>query len=133
MYLVDTNVFLELLLEQEKAEDVEQFLQSVPHDRLHLSDFSLYSIGIRLSREKLLATFRRFVEDMITSGGVTVVRLAVNEMPRVVHFVQRFNLDFDDAYQYASAEKYDLTIVSFDSDFDRTERGRKVPADVLRK
>jgi predicted nucleic acid-binding protein len=30
------------------------------------------------------------------------------------------------------AEKHDLTIVSFDHDFDRTERGRKTPKEVLR-
>ena len=43
----------------------------------------------------------------------------------------RFNLDFDDAYQYAVAERYGLTIISFDSDFDRTERGRKTPEELL--
>ena len=40
-------------------------------------------------------------------------------------------LDFDDAYQYALAEKHDLIIVSFDSDFDKTKRGRKSPAEVI--
>lgn len=45
--------------------------------------------------------------------------------------IERFNLDFDDAYQYVAAEKYNLTIVSLDSDFDRTERGRRDPAEVL--
>ena len=29
------------------------------------------------------------------------------------------------------AEKHDLTLVSFDADFDRTDRGRKTPADIL--
>jgi hypothetical protein len=42
-----------------------------------------------------------------------------------------FTLDFDDAYQYVAAEKYDLQLVSFDADFDRTERGRKTPAEVV--
>lgn len=28
-------------------------------------------------------------------------------------------------------EKYNLTIVSFDSDFDQTEQGRKTPKEVL--
>jgi predicted nucleic acid-binding protein len=40
-------------------------------------------------------------------------------------------LDFDDAYQYVAAGKYDAIIVSFDSDFDRTERGRMVPPQIL--
>jgi predicted nucleic acid-binding protein len=46
--------------------------------------------------------------------------------------IKQFNLDFDDAYQYVAAEKHDLTIVSFDSDFERTGRGRKTPAEVLK-
>jgi predicted nucleic acid-binding protein len=41
-----------------------------------------------------------------------------------------FSLDFDDAYQYALADKYDLTIVSFDRDFDRTTRGRSEPSAI---
>jgi len=40
-------------------------------------------------------------------------------------------LDFDDAYQYAAAEKYILTLVSYDRDFDGTELGRTTPAKVL--
>jgi len=44
--------------------------------------------------------------------------------------MDEFKLDFDDAYQYIAAEKYDLTIVSFDSDFDRTTRGRKTPSEI---
>jgi len=46
---------------------------------------------------------------------------------------ERFNFDFDDAYQYVIAEKYNLTIISFDTDFDRTERGRKTPVEILEK
>ncbi len=52
-------------------------------------------------------------------------------MVSVIEAAQRFNLDFDDAYQYAAAEKYGLTIVSFDADFDRTEQGRKTAGEIL--
>jgi len=45
--------------------------------------------------------------------------------------MQRFHLDFDDAYQYVAAEKYDLTLVSFDADFDRTPRGRRTPGEMI--
>lgn len=41
-----------------------------------------------------------------------------------------FHLDFDDAYQYVVAEKFNLTLVSFDTDFDRTDRKRMVPAEI---
>ena len=42
-----------------------------------------------------------------------------------------FHLDFDDAYQYTLAQEYGLQIVSFDQDFDLTEKGRVRPDDVI--
>lgn len=51
----------------------------------------------------------------------------------LVDAVKRFHLDFDDAYQYVAAERYNLTIVSFDSDFDRTDKGHKTPAELVRE
>ena len=60
-----------------------------------------------------------------------MVQLSVEDMQSIASKAQRFNLDFDDAYQYVAAEKLDLTIVSFDTDFDRTERGRKSPVEIV--
>jgi len=66
-------------------------------------------------------------------AGVRVVTLSVEDLDLVVEIAQKFELDFDDAYQYTFAEKYNLTIISFDADFDRTKRGRKTPWEVLQK
>jgi predicted nucleic acid-binding protein len=44
---------------------------------------------------------------------------------------KKYSLDFDDAYQYALAKKYNLEIVSFNSDFDRTDAGRALPEQVI--
>ena len=131
MYLLDTNIFLELLLDQERADDVEKLLQSVPRKRFHISEFSLYSMGIVLFRRKLFDVFVRFVEDLIITGGICLLRLSAEDAKGLAEVAQRFGLDFDDAYQYVVAERYGLTIVSFDGDFDRTERGRKTPEDLL--
>ncbi|MBT9149657.1 MAG: PIN domain-containing protein [Dehalococcoidia bacterium] len=60
-----------------------------------------------------------------------MLRLAAEDAKELDRVAQRFNLDFDDSYQYLVAERYGLTIVSFDSDFDRTERGRKAPKDLM--
>ena len=131
MYLLDTNIFLELFLDQDKADDVERLLRTAPKERLYISEFSLYSVGIILFRRKLFDVFVRFVEDLIITGGIKLLRLSVEDTKKLAEVSQRFGLDFDDAYQYAVAERYGLTVVSFDSDFDRTEKGRKTPKDVL--
>jgi len=49
MYLIDTNVWLELLLKQERSEEVKKFFQRVEACYLVISEFSLYSIGIILT------------------------------------------------------------------------------------
>ena len=41
--------------------------------------------------------------------------------------------EINQAIQYVTAEKYGLTLASFDTDFDRTERGRKTPAEIIDK
>jgi predicted nucleic acid-binding protein len=68
---------------------------------------------------------------MIFSEILYVVSLSYEDMGNVIEVSTRFNLDFDDAYQYVVAEKYNLTIISFDSDFDRTELKRKTPREVI--
>ena len=132
MYLVDTNVWLERLLDQERSCEVGRFLDQISSDQLFITDFSFHSIGIVLSRLNCVDAFLQFVRDAFIDGDVSIVRLGPEDMAKVVGAMQRFNLDFDDAYQYAVAERYGLTIISFDSDFDRTERGRKTPEDLLR-
>jgi predicted nucleic acid-binding protein len=130
MYLLDTNILLELLLNQKKAADVDRLLMNIPARNLYLTEFTLYSIGIILIRKKKNRAFVLMVEDLIEKAGVNVLRLLPSDMQEVANHAQNFNLDFDDAYQYAVAEKYGLTIVSFDSDFDITTRGRKEPAEI---
>lgn len=68
MYLVDTNIFLEALLRQERTDEVQSFLQSVDLNTIFITDFSVYSIGIALFRLKNFTLFTRFVEDMIVDG-----------------------------------------------------------------
>jgi len=54
-------------------------------------------------------------------------------MAAVVAAMDRFGLDFDDAYQYCVAEREHAAIVSFDAHFDQTDRRRLSPTQVLRQ
>jgi predicted nucleic acid-binding protein len=131
MFLVDTNVWLELLLEQEKSREVHQFFQVTEARLFAITDFSLYSIGVILTRLKRDNLFEDFLTDTIEDSGVRRIRLDTDDLKKLLSVRQKFNLDFDDAYQYVAAEKYGLTLISFDTDFDRTERGRKLPSQIL--
>jgi predicted nucleic acid-binding protein len=127
--LIDTNIVLEILLQQEKAKAAKNLLEDSAH-QLFISDYSLHSIGILLFRRQQLQSFWQFVQDMILNAGMELVVLQAEDMEIVVQTAQQSRLDFDDTYQYAIAKKHDLTIVSFDTDFDRTDRGRRTPEEL---
>ena len=63
--------------------------------------------------------------------GIHVLSVKPQDLRNIRAAAKRFQLDFEDAYQYVASEKHNLTLVSFDADFDRTERGRKTPQAVL--
>ena len=129
--LIDTNIFLEVILEQAKASEARKILAHIERHEFFLSDYSLHSIGLLLFRRKQHQVFQEFLDDMLVRAGVSAVSLSVEDMAAVISAAQQFGLDFDDAYQYVVASKYALTIVSFDSDFERTERGRKTPMEII--
>lgn len=131
MYLIDTNIFLEVLLEQEKADDVRRFFSLIRTSEIFLTDLSLHSIGIILIRLKKKEIFTKFIID-IREGDVQILSLDLEDMDSAVRIVERFKLDFDDAYQYAIAQKHDLQLVSFDKDFDRTEKGKREPSELIK-
>jgi len=87
-----------------------------------MTEFTVYSIGLILTRLKKDAIFMDFLSDTIESG-VGRIRLDPSDFRRMLVIQQQFQLDFDDAYQYVAAEKFNLTIVSYDIDFDKTELG----------
>ncbi|GAB4542451.1 MAG: type II toxin-antitoxin system VapC family toxin [Anaerolineales bacterium] len=131
--LLDANIFLEILLAQENAESAKALLSQSAHHQFFITDYSLHSIGVLLFRMKKRETFSAFIEDVLINGGVRLLALRPDEMSQSAIFAEKFGLDFDDAYQYTKASHYKLTLVSFDSDFRRTDSGCKTPAEILRE
>ncbi len=129
-YLVDTNVWLERLLNQARSDGVEQFLRRIPTERLHITDFALHSLSVILTRLKRPEALLRFIQDLFRNGAVSVVRLGTEDTEAILQVMDKFHLDFDDAYQYLAAEIFELTLVSLDADFKRTEKGYMAPEEV---
>ena len=116
MFLVDTNVFLEILLKQNKKEDCMRFLNN-NIGNLNITDFSMHSIGVILFRYGKEEVFRKFVEDILPN--TRLLSLPIEQYREVVNVKKSFNLDFDDAYQYIIAKYYGLKVVTMDKDFER--------------
>src|SRR5438067_1664785 len=103
-FLVDTNVWLERLLEQQKSQEAEKFFNSIPAKDLSISDFTLHSIGIILHNFKKMDVFRDFINDL-SFGGISFLNLDVIDTNEVTKIINSKGLDFDDSYQLALSEK----------------------------
>jgi hypothetical protein len=131
MYLLDTNIWLERLLNQSRAQDVKQMLDSMDTSELALSDFSLHSVCVVLGRSHKLALLDQFITDLFIHGKVALPGVSGAETHQITDAMRTQRLDFDDAYQYVITKRDQLVLVSFDADFDSTDLARKTPAQVV--
>ncbi len=115
-FLVDTNVFLEILLSQDKKEHCKMFLNN-NIGILNITDFSFHSIGVILFRYAKEDIFQKFIEDVIPN--IQLVSLPIKLYMEVINAKRTLNLDFDDAYQYSTAKYYELTVATMDKDFKK--------------
>ncbi|MBC8044512.1 MAG: type II toxin-antitoxin system VapC family toxin [Rhizobacter sp.] len=126
MRLVDSNVWLEILLEQQRQPQAEIYLNVHRAGGLCISLFSLDSIGVVLYRSKQWHKFELFLSDLLRNK-VRLYALSLNDLVDLDRHLQQWKLDYDDAYQYTLAKKLNLELVSFDKDFDKTDLTRLEP------
>lgn len=103
--LIDTNLFLEIILEQENAEQAKSLLQRTREHEFFVTDYALHSIGLLLFRRRQHDAFKSFPRDLTVRAGITVISVSTDQMGAVIDASEKFRLDFDDAYQYVAAEE----------------------------
>lgn len=123
MYLLDTNIFLEILLSQEKSDVCKEFLTDHIGETT-LTDFSLHSIGVILFRYGKEAIFNSFAADILPK--IDILSLSRESYENLSAFKFDYNLDFDDSYQAKVAEEMNCTIITMDRDFKRVNERVKV-------
>jgi predicted nucleic acid-binding protein len=132
-YLVDTNIWLERLLDQEKSEIVSLFLNMIPANQLFVTDFAIHSIGVILIRLKKFDTFKLFLDDIFINGQIEQLSLEPIDLLEVIDNIVKYSLDFDDSYQFTVSEKFDLTLVTFDKDFNVKGLRKITPQEVIKQ
>lgn len=131
MYLIDTHVWLERLFSGENSGDVGKFLNHYSSDKFYSTAFSLNCISMILKRDKHDDVLARFILDVFVDSGSTLIHLEPEDIKRILRTMDQYSLDYHDAHQYVAAEKYHLTIVSYNDAFDSTPLGRKTPAQIM--
>lgn len=126
-FLIDTNIFLEILLEQDMSESCTTFLRGQDLSSCFVSDFTLHSIGVILFRYKRMHLFEEFLRDFLVDTGIDILSLSVQSLSTIGTVSEKLKLDFDDSYQYLCAKENDLKILSFDTHFDGTDIDRVTP------
>ncbi len=121
--LVDTNIFLEILLNQVKKSQCKLFLND--HiGQLFISDFSLHSIGVILLKHKNGKVFEKFIDDVLPA--ISIITLSKDKYIEVIKTAIKFNMDFDDAYQACLSIDREMEIVTMDKDFKKVEGVTKI-------
>jgi predicted nucleic acid-binding protein len=128
MFLIDTNIFLELFLGQEKAEECEKLLEKISRGELEaiISKFTVHAIEATLNNPTLILAFLRNVQNSL---GLSVYETSVEEEMAASMLMDKVKLDFDDAIQYYIAKKLGVeAIISYDKHFDTVDIKRKEPS-----
>ncbi len=121
MYLIDTNIFLEILLEQEKADECSEFLNQITEQNRAclMSSYTLHSIETILSNLRRFEILTAFLDDIIDNQAIRQYHTTPEEEFEIIRTIPQLNLDFDDALQYYVAKKFSATIVTYDRHFNK--------------
>ena len=128
---LDTNIYLELFLGRERADDCEKLLDKIStgESEAVTTKFSIHAAEALLNESKLILTFLRNMENSI---GLGVYETSLDDEIAVSMAMNKLALDFDDALQYYVARKLGVeAIISYDKHFDRLDIPRKEPSDII--
>jgi predicted nucleic acid-binding protein len=126
MYLIDINIFLEVLLSRTRKEASKELLGSLRDgiEKGLVTDFTIHSIIVIMDGLNRLKELKTFLSSLTAYKGLRIYHTSIADEIRAIELTGETNLDMDDAIQYASALSTNAeAIVSFDKHFD----GLKIP------
>ena len=126
MYLVDTNIFLEVLLSRTRKEECKKLLRSLKDGKRSgiITDFTIHSIIAIMDGLNRLNELKTFLLSLLAYQGLHIHHTTITDEVKATEFAVERNLDMDDAIQYSSALSANAdAIISFDKHFD----GLKIP------
>ena len=130
--LNDTNIFLEVFLNQARATDCLNFLDKVDRGELQsfVTDFTIHSLAVVLERAGKRDSLPQVFASLSAFQGLRLLHASFSEHSEIARFGIQTGLDFDDAYQAYFAQRINVPVISYDRHFDKVG-DRREPADFL--
>ncbi|MBI4154473.1 type II toxin-antitoxin system VapC family toxin [Candidatus Woesearchaeota archaeon] len=131
LVFIDANIFLELMFDDEKADNCEDYLRKIKDEyiRAKTSDFVLYSCLLQI-RQKLKSTeqMKKFL-FLLNELNFEIIRPSLKEVYNALNFSEKYKLDFDDSLIVSCMISNNIkTLISFDKHFDKINLiGREEP------
>jgi len=133
-YLVDTNIFLEVLLSGPRKDECKRLLRLLRDGKKTgiVTDYTVHSIIVIMERFNKLEGLKTFLLSLLAYNGLRVYPTTIGDEVRAVDVALEQRLDMDDAIQYSSALSAEAdAIVSFDKHFNSLKLPRLEPADIV--
>jgi predicted nucleic acid-binding protein len=130
MYLIDTNIFLEVMLSQAKSPECEAFLSQLKTGRKRgfITDFSVHSIMIIMDHHGKKDKLKDFLKSLPAYDGLTVYSTTLSDKVAAIDLCAKTGLDIEDSIQYSAALALGVEgIVSLDKHFDGLDVKRVEP------
>jgi len=138
MFLIDANIFLEVELDQERADECATFLQKVKEGVIEalVTDFTVDGIALVIERHgRPPADIKNFLEGISVYRGLTVYHVRFAEKLQVPKLMVTHGLGYEDSIQLQAMLSNQITeVVSLDRHFDRVKGIRRLePAQAAGK
>lgn len=133
MYLIDTNIFLEILLAQEKKDECIALLKEIENDHISaaVTKFSIHSIEVIMGNFRMTDELRIFLESLSELKSLHIYTTNISDEINAIDETE-MGLDFDDALQVSAARALNAEIISFDKHFNNLEGIQRLnPSDVV--
>jgi predicted nucleic acid-binding protein len=133
MYLVDTNIFLEILLARSRREECKKFLSQLRDGKTTaiVTDFTVHSIIVTMDSLNKLTELRTFLTSLTAYKGLHIHNTNITDEIKATKVAIQDKLDMDDAIQYTTALTTNAeAIISFDKHFSNLKIPRKEPHQI---
>lgn len=133
--LLDTNVFLHVLFEQDHRSACLQLFSVLQEQKAigFATNFSLFSITLLAYRKRIpSAWLKKFLLILQSIPSLSVLDVGIDDLSLSYQASEQIaGLDLEDAIQYFMAKKCGVPILTYDSDFKRTDLVSMTPEEFF--